>query len=45
MPYTVQKCVKCGRDVKIDALNFLLNLGKTVLCGECEKSGIGGKDV
>lgn len=36
MGYTIQKCERCGVDVKIDALEFLLNLSKSVLCKDCE---------
>ena len=35
--YTRQKCKGCGKLVEIEALNFLLNLDKKVLCKDCQR--------
>lgn len=39
MAYTVQKCKKCGKVMKIEALHFLLNLDdeNVRVCEECKK--------
>lgn len=37
MANTIQKCNRCGKDVIIDFLNFLLSLDKEIICKECKK--------
>jgi len=37
MSYTIQNCSICKKDVKIEALNFLMNLDKKIVCSECQK--------
>ena len=36
--YTIQKCKNCGEKIEIEALNFLLNLDKKVICQKCRKA-------
>ncbi len=36
--YTVQHCTKCGKNVEIEALDFLMNLDEPVVCKECKKN-------
>jgi len=35
--YTKQYCIVCGKTIKIDALDFLMNLDKPVVCEKCKK--------
>ena len=33
---TVQHCSKCGKDIVIEALDFLMNLDEKVICKDCK---------
>jgi len=44
MAYTIQKCRKCGKLVKIDFLWRLLNLDKPIFCKECRKLRTEGQE-
>lgn len=35
--YTKQYCQVCGKTIKIEALDFLMNLDKPVICDKCKK--------
>jgi len=35
--YTKQYCKICKKEVKIDALDFLMNLDKPVVCEKCKR--------
>ena len=35
--YTKQYCSICKETIKIDALDFLMNLDKPVVCEKCKK--------
>ena len=35
--YTKQYCEICKEEVKIDALDFLMNLDKPVVCEKCKR--------
>ena len=37
--FTVQTCTKCGQDVEIEALDFLLNLDRPIVCDKCKQKG------
>ena len=38
--HTKQYCKACGKTIKIDALNFLMNLDKPVICDKCKKKEV-----
>ncbi len=35
--YTIQHCDECKKSVEIEAMDFLLNLDKPILCEECKQ--------
>ena len=35
--HTKQNCRVCGKTIKIEALDFLMNLDKPVICDKCKK--------
>ena len=45
MAYTIQRCVKCGKDVKIEALDFLVSLDSDVVCKSCKKEEVKKENV
>ena len=33
--YTKQLCKYCGKEIKIDAIDFLMNLEQPIICDDC----------
>ena len=38
--YTKQLCKYCGKEIKIDAMDFLCNLDEPIVCDDCNNDPI-----